>query len=69
MHPTVMFRMRTRCERWRMLSGMRHTRDIRDDSYFKKTPPLGMGGGGELIEKKNKITLIVFNYSVTRVNL
>ena len=24
------------------------TRDIRDDSYFKKTPPLGMGGGGIL---------------------
>ena len=23
------------------------TRDIRDDSYFKKTPPLGMGGGGD----------------------
>ena len=22
------------------------TRDIRDDSDFKKTPPLGMGGGG-----------------------
>ena len=36
----------------------------------KKTPPLGMGGGGELIEKNNnKIALIVFNYSVTRVKL
>ncbi|MEE1094993.1 MAG: hypothetical protein UH084_00265 [Paludibacteraceae bacterium] len=48
----------------------RHTGRIRDDSCFKKkTPPLGMGGGGELIEKKNKIALIVFNYSVTRVKL
>ena len=30
MHPIVTFRMRTRCERWRMLSGMRHTGRIRD---------------------------------------
>ena len=56
MHPIVTFRMRTRCERWRMLSGMRdiqdryerHTGQIRDDSYFKNPPPLGMGGGGEI---------------------
>ena len=53
----------------------RHTGRIRDDSDIKKAyssnkpPPLGMGGGGELIEKKNKIALIVFNYSVTRVKL
>ncbi len=39
-----------------------NTRDIRDDSDIKKTPPLGMGGGGELIEKKNKIALIVFHW-------
>ena len=38
------------------------TRDIRDDSYFKKPPPLGMSSGGELIEKKNKIALIVFHW-------
>ena len=51
MHPIVMFRMRTRCERWRMLSGTRHTGDIRETygtiATSKKTPPLEMGGGGE----------------------
>ena len=26
----------------------RHTGQIRDDSDIKKTPPLGMGGGGDL---------------------
>ena len=52
MHPTVMFRMRTRCERWRMLSGMRYTGQIRETygtiATSKKTPPLMMGGGGDL---------------------
>ena len=51
MHPIVTFRMRTRCERWRMLSGMRHTGRIRDRygtiATSKNPPPLGMGGGGD----------------------
>ena len=57
MHPIVMFRIRTRCERWRMLSGMRHTGRIRETygtiATSKKRivqinpPPLMMGGGGD----------------------
>ena len=57
MHPIVTFRMRTRCERWRMLSRMRHTRRIRETygtiatskkAYSSnKPPPLMMGGGGD----------------------
>ena len=51
-HPIVTFRMRTRCERWRMLSGMRYTGRIRDRygtiATSKNPPPLEMGGGGEI---------------------
>ena len=46
------------------------TEDIRDDSYFKKSTATHDGWRWGLIEKNNnKIALIVFNYSVTRVKL
>ena len=52
----------------------RHTGRIRETygtiATSKNPPPLEMSSGGELIEKNNnKIALIVFNYSVTRVKL
>ena len=57
--------MRTRCERWRMLSGMRHTGLIQDDSDIKKNTATRNGWRWGLIEKKNKIILnmILFRYS------
>ena len=67
MHPIVMFRMRNNRtlvvkNEMRTVENAKRdetygtdTRDIRDDSYFKKKriaqikpPPLGMGGGGDL---------------------
>ena len=51
------------------------TRDIRDDSDIKKKRIVQTNHRHSneqrwgLIEKKNKIALIVFNYSVTRVKL
>ena len=45
------------------------TGQIQNDSYFKKTTATLDGWRWGLIEKKNKIALIVFNYSVTRVKL
>ena len=84
MHPIVTFRMRNNRtlvvkNEMRTVENAkrneRHTGRIRDDNYFKKayssnkSTATRNGWRWGLIEKKNKIALIVFNYSVTRVKL
>ena len=81
MHPIVTFRMRNnrtpvvKNEMRTVENAKRNetygtdTGQIRDDSYFKKSTATRNEQRWGLIEKKNKIALIVFNYSVTRVKL